>query len=112
MELYHLIGKIKSGVSMKDVADSYGGVIEDVQGMVQSGSIIACKNKKAKDTVLYPRGSSFLTKLSGSAVCAPDHDYVTTTKDLTAEIRRGDAVRVGESWWVDMCICINADKAR
>lgn len=93
-----MIAKTKSGVCMKDVVESYGAVVEDVQSMVQSGDIIACKNKKAKDTILYPRGNSFLTKLSGSATTAPEQDFLTTTEDLTGEIRRGDAVLVGESW--------------
>lgn len=100
MELFHLIGKTKSGVSMNDVMDSYGSVVEDVQGMVQSGDIIACKNKRAKDTILYPRGDSFLTQLSGSASTAPDQDFLVTSDDLTSEIRRGDAVLVDESWCV------------
>lgn len=99
-ELYHLIGKTKSGVSMKDVMDTYGSVVEDVQSMVQSGDIIACKNKKAKDTILYPRGDSFLTQLSGLARTVPEQDFLTTSEDLTSEIRRGDAVLVGESWCV------------
>ena len=107
MELFYLIGKTKSGVSMNDVMESYGSVVEDVQGMVQSGDIIACKNKKAKDTILYPRGDSFLTQLSGSASASPEQDYLVTTEDLTSEIRRGDAVLVGESWcvmsWVPCC---------
>ena len=97
-----MIGKTKSGVSMKDVTDSYGGVLEDVQGMVQSGDIIACKNRKAKDTILYPRGNSFLTKLSGTATTAPEQEYLVTSEDLTNEIRRGDAVLVGESWCVPL----------
>jgi len=84
---------------MKDVMESYGSVVEDVQSMVQSGDIIACKNKKAKDTILYPRGNSFLTKLSGSATAVPDQEYLETTADITNEIRRGDAVLVGESWY-------------
>jgi hypothetical protein len=98
-----LIGKTKSGVCVKDVLDSYGTVTEDIQGMVQSGDIIAVKNKKAKDTILYPRGNSFLTKLSGSATTAPEQDYLVTSEDLTNEIRRGDAVLVGESWCVVQC---------
>lgn len=93
-----MIGKTKSGVCMKDVMESYGSVVEDVQSMVQSGDIIACKNKKAKDTVLYPRGNSFLTQLSGTASTAPGDENLVTTDDLTQEIRRGDAVLVGESW--------------
>jgi hypothetical protein len=100
LELYNLIGKTKSGVCMKDVMESYGTVKEDVQEMVQSGDIIACKNKKAKDTILYPRGNSFLTKLSGTASTLPDQNFLSTTEDLTNEIRRGDAVLVGESWCV------------
>ena len=98
LELFQLIGKTKSGVSMKDVLDSYGSVVGDVQGMVQSGDIIACKNKKTKDTILYPRGDSFLVKLSGVATTVPGQDFLATSEDLTGEIRRGDAVLVGESW--------------
>ena len=83
---------------MKDVIDSYGNIQEDVKEMIQSGDIIACKNKKAKDTILYPRGESFLTKLSGTGSVEPDRDFVATNEDLTNEIRRGDAILVGESW--------------
>lgn len=88
---------------MKDVMESYPSVLEDVQCMVQSGDIIACKNKKAKDTILYPRGNSFLTKLSGTATTAPEQEYLVTSDDLTGEIRRGDAVLVGESWYATCC---------
>ena len=99
MELFYLIGKTRNGVSMKDVMDTYGSVTEDVKGMIQSGEIIACKNKSTKDTILYPRGNSFLTKLSGTASTVPSQDYAETTEDLTNEIRRGDAILVGESWY-------------
>ncbi len=64
-----------------------------------NGDIIGCTNKETRDTVLFPRGVPFITQLSGMVIGQADMKSVTTQCDLTKEIRRGDAIRLGETWY-------------
>jgi hypothetical protein len=90
-----LIERIKNGVPNQEITDCYPGISDDIDEMILSGEIIACKNKEMKDRILYPRGMVFLASLSGTVHATPCEQHITTTDDLRKEIRRGDAIRIG-----------------
>jgi hypothetical protein len=98
-ELLTIVDKIKNGVPMRDISDCYPGISVDVEEMILCGEVIACKNKEAKDIVLFPRGPKFLSALSGTITAYPMRQMIRTSDNLTNEIRRGDAIYVGENWY-------------
>ena len=63
------------------------------------GEIIAIKNKdpKVKSAILFPRGVPFYCELSGTVTATTGTVIVKTSDDLTMEIRRGEAVRIGRN---------------
>jgi hypothetical protein len=119
-DLLNLIQRVQTGVSDHDVADCYHGVKEDIKALITSGislfyefpqysnlsppasgQVIACKNKDKdhKDIILYPRQQPFFVNLSGEIRALPGKEEVETSIDLTSEIRRGDAILVGENYF-------------
>jgi hypothetical protein len=107
-ELLRRINYVKSGIPLSDLRGCYEGVAEDVGEAIESGEIIGVKNRYKKDLVLYPRLRPFISRLSGVVeVCAGDTS-LKTSADLTGEVRRGEAVRVGQpplapSWFRISC---------
>lgn len=99
LELLSVIDKVKNGIPVRDISDCYPGISVDIEEMILCGDVMACKNKEAKDIVLFPRGPKFLTPLSGSVTAYPMRNLIRTSDDLTNEVRRGDAVYVGENWY-------------
>jgi hypothetical protein len=97
--LLTIVDKVKNGVPVRDISDCYPGISVDVEEMILCGDVIACKNKEAKDIVLFPRGPKFLVPLSGSITAYPMRQMVRTSEDVTTEIRRGDAIYVGLNWY-------------
>lgn len=64
------------------------------------GDMIQVKAKsKPLGVVLYPRGPMFLCKLPGEVVAPLGRSSISTTAPLHEDIRRGDAIRVGSSWF-------------
>lgn len=98
-ELLNLIDSIKTGVALKDIENCYEDIRGHVHEMIIGGEVIAIKNKETKNTVLFPRGRPFLTTLSGTVTATPCDQVLSTSMDLTPEIRRGDAILVGDSWF-------------
>jgi hypothetical protein len=89
-----------TGLVESDVRECYEGVSSDVKSLIVGGDIIAVKNSvEFKSLVLYPRGRPFLTKLSGSVTAAPGEQMLQTSGSLATEIRRGEAISVGGSWF-------------
>ena len=106
-ELRNLIIRYKSGVSSKDLQDTYHGVTSDMLEMRSTGEVIANKNrdKDDKDIFLYPRGIPFFVELSGSVKAVPGDDTITCSENNGEEIRRGDVILIGGSGFrVDCCI--------
>ncbi len=114
------INSSKNGVRMSFLVDTYEGAHTDIWNLITAGDIIACENKELKDKILFPRGESFLVELDGivtvknGAVVPPTSmsngptvqrlanpsDYlVETDVDPTVQIRRGEAVSVGDQWF-------------
>lgn len=84
--------------------------------MIDGGEIIAIKNNDMKTFVLYPRKTPFLTELTGEVQIEPSNNIVSDSNneiqrsseagrdgsrptDFLKEIRRGEAVQIGESWY-------------
>jgi hypothetical protein len=98
-ELVRGIDRVKCGILMSDVQDCYPNAASDINLMILGGEVIACKNSEKKSMVLFPRGQAFLTKLTGDVTAKPSSNLVETSHNVQNEIRRGDAVRVGDSWF-------------
>ncbi len=104
-ELMKLIDRHAMGISLNDVKTAYKTAEQDVEKMLVGGDIIACKNKEKKDQTLFPRKRPFLAQLSGTASYYPGKSAITTDKDVSTEIRRGDAIGVGDNWFrIDMSL--------
>lgn len=67
--------------------------------MIRGGEIIGVENKEKKTLVLFSRGSQYFSTLSGTASSNPGEQMIETTEDVTNEVRRGEAVLVGQFWY-------------
>lgn len=75
----------------------------DCTDMIVGGEIIALKNKDSKSLILYPRGTPFLTTLSGKVHAYSRKQSITTFMNEKDEIRRGEAIKVGNDWYRVSC---------
>lgn len=102
-DLVNTIGRVRFGINKKELIQenktSYATIEADIESLIVSGGIIAVYNKEAKTDILFPRGKPFITALSGNVNVAIGSSLVETTESLQTEIRRGDAILVGESSW-------------
>mmetsp|Transcript_106948 Transcript_106948/g.209641 ORF Transcript_106948/g.209641 Transcript_106948/m.209641 type:complete len:407 (+) Transcript_106948:52-1272(+) len=99
-QLCELIRRSKNGLVLADVRNCYEGVESDVMSLIVGGDIIAVHNKvEFKSLILYPRGRPFLTKLSGTVTATPGEQMLRTSIDLRRELRRGEAIEVGGTWY-------------
>jgi hypothetical protein len=107
------INRGKDGVSFEDLVDSYDDVENDLDALITAGDIIAIANSEDKKKVLFPRGEPFLTEIDG-IVSLPKSalallaagganrlavDFVTTDVDPRSQIRRGEAIQIGGTWF-------------
>lgn len=121
------INMSKNGVRMSFLEDTYDGARQDLWYLITAGDIIACENRELKDKILFPRGESFLVELDGivtmkngttpktdddvvaAALARSGHNIpapmqqnvylVDTDVNPTTQIRRGEAVSVGDQWF-------------
>ena len=91
--------KYKSGVLESDIRDCYPEIEADCRRLIVGGDIIALKNKEKKSFVMYPRGKPYLTELAGTVRAKPGTLNVETTNSLINEIRRGDAIKIDQTWF-------------
>lgn len=91
--------RVANGIVLKDIIDCYEGIESDVNSLIIGGEIIANKNKEIKSLVLYPRGISFLSRLSGTVTATQGKQLIDTSVSLLPEIRRGEAIQVDEVWY-------------
>ncbi|CAM9346615.1 unnamed protein product [Chrysoparadoxa australica] len=96
--LLNLIAKCTSGVNRADLFDTYPEARSDIESIVRCGDVIAVKNKELSTLLLYPRGPVFLTKLRGEVSIEYGKSVAKCTEPLYTEIRRGEAVKLGEHW--------------
>jgi hypothetical protein len=84
---------------IEDLIDCYVGVEDDLKELSRTGEVMCLKNADKGAEVYYSRGSAFLVDLSGVATVEAGSYLVHSSQDLTEEIRRGDAFRVGDNWF-------------
>jgi hypothetical protein len=75
----------------------------DINSMMVGGEFIAVYNKDKKTNILFPRGAPFLSQLSGSVIATHGKQSIITSDKLVDEIRRGEAIKVGEYWYRVSC---------
>lgn len=71
----------------------------ECNSLIVGGEIIAHHNRVSHSLILYPRGPKFLTRLSGIVTATPGDQLVKTSASLTDEVRRGEAIKVGNHWY-------------
>jgi TFA2 Winged helix domain 2 len=122
------INRAKEGVSFEDLIDSYDDVENDLDALITAGDIIAIANTEDKKKILFPRGEPFLTELDGiislpvrvngqssstsgstsaagasasttTTIPSRPIDFVSTDTDPCSQIRRGEAIQIGGTWF-------------
>lgn len=84
---------------IEDLMDCYVGIEDDLRDLAHTGEIICVKNAESGADVYYSRGMTFLVDVSGVATVEAGRYLVHSTQDITPEVRRGDAIRVGDKWF-------------
>uniref|UniRef100_H3GFD0 TFA2 Winged helix domain-containing protein n=1 Tax=Phytophthora ramorum TaxID=164328 RepID=H3GFD0_PHYRM len=123
MQLLKILDRIPEGMPLEDLIDCYVGVEDDLKDLTRTGEIICLKNADKGAEVYYSRGPTFLVDLSGVSTVEAGSYLAHSSQDITDEIRRGDAFRVGDNWFrvsaaVKLqyhppgAICRNGDKKR
>ena len=80
-----------------------------VPQQIRSGDVIAIKHKEHNTVQLYPRGAHFLTSLSGLVRVQPGVKLAQTSEQLALELKRGEAVKLGDCWVRVSCeVCVTA----
>ncbi|GLD92950.1 hypothetical protein PINS_up001542 [Pythium insidiosum] len=98
MQLLKILDRMPEGMPFEDAIDSYVGVENDLQELTRTGEIICLKNAENGSEVYYPRGQAFLVDVSGVATVEPGSCYAHSSQDVSNELRRGDAIRIGDHW--------------
>jgi hypothetical protein len=94
-ELLALIERSYAGILQSDIKACYPAVEDDIKDMIVGGDVLACHNKGnegGNDVALFSRGHPFFVELSGEVTAQPGCDFLTTSHDITSEVRRGDAL--------------------
>ncbi|CAI5747441.1 unnamed protein product [Peronospora destructor] len=99
MQLVKILDRIPEGMPIEDLIDCYVGVEEDLKELTRTGEIICLKNADKGAEVYFSRGSTFLVDLSGVSTVEAGSYLAHSSQDITEEIRRGDALRVGDNWF-------------
>ncbi|TDH65001.1 uncharacterized protein CCR75_009307 [Bremia lactucae] len=108
LQLLKILDRTPEGMPIEDVIDCYGSVEDDLKELTRTGEIICLKNADKGAEVYYSRGTPFLVDLSGVATVEAGSYLAHTSQDVTDEIRRGDAFRLGDNWFrVSAAVKIN-----
>ncbi|RLN49564.1 hypothetical protein BBJ28_00020201 [Nothophytophthora sp. Chile5] len=91
--------QIPEGMPIEDLIDCYVGVENDLKDLTRTGEVICLKNAEKGAEVYYSRAMSFLVDLSGVATVEAGTYLAHTSQDISSEIRRGDAFRIGDNWF-------------
>jgi hypothetical protein len=93
LELERLVNRCPNGLPVLEIDDAYAGVGEDWRRLVEEGRVIGVKSAETNTVVMFPRGPCFLAQLSCPVHVDPGASRVYTNgRDVTAELRRGDAL--------------------
>lgn len=99
MQLLKILERIPEGMPLDDLIDCYVGVENDLKELTHTGDVICLKNAEKGADVYYSRGAPFLVDVSGVATVEPGSYLTHSSQDVSTELRRGDAVRIGEHWF-------------
>ncbi|RLN62472.1 hypothetical protein BBP00_00004731 [Phytophthora kernoviae] len=99
VQLLKILDRIPEGMPIEDLIDCYVGVEDDLKELTRTGEIICLKNADKGAEVYYSRGSTFLVDLSGVATVEAGSYLAHSSQDLSSELRRGDAFRLGDNWF-------------
>ncbi|EGZ23905.1 hypothetical protein PHYSODRAFT_325079 [Phytophthora sojae] len=99
MQLLKILDRIPEGMPIEDLIDCYVGVEDDLKELTRTGEIICLKNADKGAEVYYSRGPAFLVDLSGVATVEAGSYLAHSSQEITGEIRRGDALRIGDNWF-------------
>ncbi|CCI39791.1 unnamed protein product [Albugo candida] len=94
-----LLFQTPEGIPTEDLMDCYVDVERDLQALARSGEVICVKHAEKGAEVFYPRDMSFLVDVSGVATVEPGSYITNSSQDVTNEIRRGDAIKIGNHWF-------------
>jgi hypothetical protein len=89
--LVTFVNNSPNGVVASEVFDCYVGAERDVEKAIVGGAVVATLDATTRRVGLFPRGAPYLVRLTGDAK-PKDARTVATAKDVTTEVRRGDAV--------------------
>ncbi|KAG9400780.1 hypothetical protein AC1031_010218 [Aphanomyces cochlioides] len=98
-DLLRQLNRCPEGIPSRDIKDCYATVEDDLRHLTRIGTVICIRNTEDGNDVYFPRGELFLSELSGVAVVELGSYIAATKEDITTEIRRGDAVKVGDHWF-------------
>ncbi|ETV93627.1 hypothetical protein, variant [Aphanomyces invadans] len=93
------LNRSPEGIPFRDLKDCYKNVEDDLRDLTRIGTVICIRNTEDGNDVYYPRGAQFLVELSGTGLVEHGCYMVATKEDITNEVRRGDAVKVGDHWF-------------
>ncbi|CCI39789.1 unnamed protein product [Albugo candida] len=98
-QLLKMLDRTPEGIPTEDLMDCYVDVERDLQALARSGEVICVKHAEKGAEVFYPRDMSFLVDVSGVATVEPGSYITNSSQDVTNEIRRGDAIKIGNHWF-------------
>ena len=99
MQLLKILDRVPDGIPRDDLIDCYVGIVEDLDELTRLGNLITIRNTERGSDTYYSRGFPFLTELSSKGIVAPNGGIVRVMRNVQGEIRRGDAIQVGEKWF-------------
>jgi hypothetical protein len=102
-ELLLTIERVQTGIALAEIKDCYESIESDVTAMIIGGEIIAISNKDKKTFILFPRGVPFYSQLTGTVTAYQGKQNIDISDDIRGEIRRGEAIKVGEYWYRVSC---------
>lgn len=82
----------------EDLNDCYAGVENDLKDFTRTGEVICLKNAESGSEVFYARGTPFYVDVGGKATVEPGCYLAHASQDITQDVRRGDAIRIGDQW--------------
>ena len=98
--LLKILERVPDGIPQDDLIDCYPGIRTDLEELTRSGQLIYIRNLEKAAAVYFPRNFIFLTQLHAAAVNVTGPSMsLSTSKDATKEVRRGDAIQMEHQWF-------------
>uniref|UniRef100_A0A7S3K250 Uncharacterized protein n=1 Tax=Aureoumbra lagunensis TaxID=44058 RepID=A0A7S3K250_9STRA len=104
--LSRIEAQTNGGIPITELEDCYDGVIDDIEDCIVSGQVIAIQHGTNHSISLFARGDNYLVQLQAKAsdtfeIMEEDDSTIIlqTTESCLPDLRRGDALRVGQRWY-------------